>query len=994
MVVYIYISSSRTLFWFCECVCVSLLQVYIMDQDMFIYSDESEQDEDYFSDADDDDYSHEARNTTDCDCDVNDNDNGNDIAPPHSTINTIDNTTTMVKTTTTTTRQTNNNDSDNDNDIKQKGKQKQQYIENNSNSNDDFFSIMDSSKLRSAQAAAIHDVMSICCVSESIAFQLLKHYQWSNVSHAVEEWFTKEDQLRKTLGLGHNTDSDNDGTNTNFFNNSCTNSRHDSWSDTTNNTHVSSDMAIDINNTINKEENENKAIHFIKCGICLEMCPESDLISSPACDGIKCDSNRPISSSSGTLDSSSNNNNNNNEALCDTERSMKTTESSSSQSQPHLFCHSCYYEYVRSAVSDGPANCLTLTCPMPQCKTLLPISFIKTCLRYTNKDDGKYSHGSSKSIPMPTTYTEGDRMRDRFERFMLESYVNDNASIKWCPAPNCEMAIKINNKNMNSKNKTQRRRSDSRRSLSRSKSIQISSNNPNHNNNGSSVSFSLSPRSDFYCNSNTSNANNNSAGGFASSMEDAEILQDCVDFSDDSSDDEGCPNASPSQKHLPCCRCSCGFSFCYTCGSEYHSPVSCSIVRQWQLKCANEADNLNWILENAKPCPSCSRPIEKNHGCMHMTCSVCKHEFCWLCGEPWSVHSQKTGGFYACNRYKTNNNNNNNNNGNQTLSRQVGEVRRNTTSIYTNTSINTNMAGNYASRAILGRRVEDATNTTTTNGSLSRLIDYADLGADGDEVLLERRRQQEEERLLFGGPSTGTSDNNASNTTTTTTTTTNGNGIDMTSIGNVTIQNIDRGGASSSGTNNNNTKNGWNWTANSTINNNTMNMNRISSKPSRYGKNNGSIFGSRNDDNDEHSLQRYLHYYERYNAHEKARVQAQQQHDYVELGIISNNNTTTTRRGKKAVNASVLLWRLHTGRTHQIRVHAAHIGHPIIGDDLYVSNTTTTSKKIGGVDNGSIIARPALHAKTLGFIHPRTGEEMMFTADLPEDMKNLIEELS
>ena len=110
--------------------------------------------------------------------------------------------------------------------------------------------------------------------------------------------------------------------------------------------------------------------------------------------------------------------------------------------------------------------------------------------------------------------------------------------------------------------------------------------------------------------------------------------------------------------------------------------------------------------------------------------------------------------------------------------------------------------------------------------------------------------------------------------------------------------------------------------------------------------------------------------------------------------INNDNNTTTTRRGKKAVNASVLLWRLHTGRTHQIRVHAAHIGHPIIGDDLYVSNTTTTSKKIGGVDNGSIIARPALHAKTLGFIHPRTGEEMMFTADLPEDMKNLIEELS
>lgn len=108
----------------------------------------------------------------------------------------------------------------------------------------------------------------------------------------------------------------------------------------------------------------------------------------------------------------------------------------------------------------------------------------------------------------------------------------------------------------------------------------------------------------------------------------------------------------------------------------------------------------------------------------------------------------------------------------------------------------------------------------------------------------------------------------------------------------------------------------------------------------------------------------------------------------------SNTTKTLTRRGKKAVNASVLLWRLHTGRTHQIRVHAAHIGHPIIGDDLYASsNTSNYSKKSAGAGADSI-ARPALHAKTLGFIHPRTGEEMMFTAELPEDMKKLIEELS
>lgn len=46
----------------------------------------------------------------------------------------------------------------------------------------------------------------------------------------------------------------------------------------------------------------------------------------------------------------------------------------------------------------------------------------------------------------------------------------------------------------------------------------------------------------------------------------------------------------------------------------------------------------------------CRRPIEKNQGCMHMTCSQCRHEFCWLCQGPWAEHGERTGGFYNCNR--------------------------------------------------------------------------------------------------------------------------------------------------------------------------------------------------------------------------------------------------------------------------------------------------------------------------------------------------------
>lgn len=80
------------------------------------------------------------------------------------------------------------------------------------------------------------------------------------------------------------------------------------------------------------------------------------------------------------------------------------------------------------------------------------------------------------------------------------------------------------------------------------------------------------------------------------------------------------------------------------------SQVSCDTVRKWITKNSAESENLNWILANTKPCPKCHRPIEKNQGCMHITCSQCRHEFCWLCNGTWSEHGERTGGFYACNR--------------------------------------------------------------------------------------------------------------------------------------------------------------------------------------------------------------------------------------------------------------------------------------------------------------------------------------------------------
>ena len=87
---------------------------------------------------------------------------------------------------------------------------------------------------------------------------------------------------------------------------------------------------------------------------------------------------------------------------------------------------------------------------------------------------------------------------------------------------------------------------------------------------------------------------------------------------------------------------------------------------------------------------------------------------------------------------------------------------------------------------------------------------------------------------------------------------------------------------------------------------------------------------------------------------------------------------------------------LETGRTHQIRVHLKHIGHTLFNDERYgghlILKGTTFTKYKQFIDNCfKTLPRQALHAKTLGFIHPTTGEMMRFDTDLPQDMQEVIE---
>jgi 23S rRNA pseudouridine1911/1915/1917 synthase len=109
--------------------------------------------------------------------------------------------------------------------------------------------------------------------------------------------------------------------------------------------------------------------------------------------------------------------------------------------------------------------------------------------------------------------------------------------------------------------------------------------------------------------------------------------------------------------------------------------------------------------------------------------------------------------------------------------------------------------------------------------------------------------------------------------------------------------------------------------------------------------------------------------------------------------------STRSRRGKEALtkwkvlkrlcNATFIEVKLGTGRTHQISVHFASIGHPVLGDRTYGKKTDVTVKG----NQKIFFPRQMLHAELLGFIHPLTGEYLEFSSPLPEDMAERIRKL-
>ena len=116
--------------------------------------------------------------------------------------------------------------------------------------------------------------------------------------------------------------------------------------------------------------------------------------------------------------------------------------------------------------------------------------------------------------------------------------------------------------------------------------------------------------------------------------------------------------------------------------------------------------------------------------------------------------------------------------------------------------------------------------------------------------------------------------------------------------------------------------------------------------------------------------------------------------DRKKMAVLPGDST----RGKRAVThyhtlrrlgaASLIECRLETGRTHQVRVHCASIGHPLLGDPVYGRIPRPLRELLDRLD----FRRQALHAAELGFVHPVTGESLYFRAELPRDILELIDE--
>ncbi|CAN6291740.1 unnamed protein product [Urochloa humidicola] len=194
----------------------------------------------------------------------------------------------------------------------------------------------------------------------------------------------------------------------------------------------------------------------------------------------------------------------------------------------HFFCNACWTGYFVAALDSGKKQ---IRCMEVKCPAICDEDVVQRLL----------------GLRDPAA-------AERFRNFLLQSYVDDNSAVKWCPSvPHCGRAIRL-------------------------------------------------------------------------AKADAEPLCEV--------------------------ECPCGVSFCFQCAATVHSPCPCVMWERWEAKGHGDAENLKWLLVNAKNCPKCFKAIVKIDGCNLMTCT-CGQHFCWLCGGATGVaHTWTSISGHSCNRFE------------------------------------------------------------------------------------------------------------------------------------------------------------------------------------------------------------------------------------------------------------------------------------------------------------------------------------------------------
>eukprot|EP00635_Sarcinochrysidales_sp_CCMP3193_P011834 CAMPEP_0118905578 /NCGR_PEP_ID=MMETSP1166-20130328/9514_1 /TAXON_ID=1104430 /ORGANISM="Chrysoreinhardia sp, Strain CCMP3193" /LENGTH=655 /DNA_ID=CAMNT_0006844849 /DNA_START=310 /DNA_END=2277 /DNA_ORIENTATION=+ len=302
----------------------------------------------------------------------------------------------------------------------------------------------------------------------------------------------------------------------------------------------------------------------------------------------------------------------------------------------HLFCADCYEAYLTNKVDDEGQTCVTAPCPEDKCQTLVPPNLWNRALaplaaappKKRVRDDSPESVSVSESVVGIPTTTSSDDDELLKGGGVVGSTTTTTTSATRGGVMTRSKAASSSLSSLSSSKKKKEEPSSTTSRRPRAEPMELSSS-----------SFSSSSSSQDHLRKYRKYR-----------------VDNFINFSKEL---RWCPapncdkvvRAGPCVTSVKCGPGGCGSAFCMKCGDEAHQPASCELLRLWQEKCQNESETANWILANTKRCPKCQTRIEKNQGCNHMSCSQCKHEFCWMCMGDWSEHGASTGGYYKCNKY-------------------------------------------------------------------------------------------------------------------------------------------------------------------------------------------------------------------------------------------------------------------------------------------------------------------------------------------------------